>query len=170
MTKDFIVPDLILTQRLTQKQAHDFFVNLDFNQLQTSSLWAEYTFRGDERIILILSNMVADLYESGYELVMGTFENNSKLRGPIVSGKAVAFWAPAEPDGIFQDDTLDYSPRNPVVDMNYPYLLVQQAFMLREGFRQGYGHRTREVRSSFAGMMGISENHLVNGILGGEED
>lgn len=163
------MPDLIATHRMTKQQAHDFMANLDFKKLKESSLWARYIFVRDDTTLGTLKTLVDFLYRNGYQLAAATFENLSRVRGPVVESVPVALWTPQVED-VFEDDTVEYNIRYPVVELSDPYPLVQQGFMIREAFKKGVKARTEEVRAGYAAVLGITKTQLMASVLGEQED
>lgn len=159
---------IIHSQRLTRKQAKEFFANINAEKFRESSLWAKLNFPKRIQPEAFFESVAQAAYHCGYELVTGTLEMRVLRKEP--TEVPVVFWVPQEADEDFRDDTVEHSYKHPIVEADRPWELVQQAVMIRKAYEKGFGDRSQEVRQSIAGLLGTPEQSLER-ILGlGDDD
>lgn len=151
--------ELVATQRLTQKQAEEFFSNIDAESFKNSSLWARQMVSPRVDQAHVFRSLVGSVYRCNYELAVGTLKLTPMLAKESET-IPVFFWTLKEHDEDFRDDTIDYDYKYPVVDANRPYDLVQQAYLIRQAYQNGFSDRSKEVRTQMAGLLGVSTEHL----------
>lgn len=146
--------DFINTVQLSDEEATALLLSLDLDTVRASSFWALNNFTRKDVFTNLLRQLPARMSRKCYALFRAEYvaRGASGKKDPVL----VYFWR----DRVAYQHNIQPDPSYPVVTEAELPQLVHHAWMIQKAFENGYAARSREVRGSFADLLGVGLDRL----------